>query len=88
MCVGEIFVTDHVFCKKSASGGQSHWYCGRPLMWSKNRLGPSVEPCGTPGSTGVNTGFAPFTTTAYSLLEFMNEEAVAHLFKCFGEVHD
>ena len=37
---------------------------GRSLMYSRKRLGPRTDPCGTPDSTGRVSDLVPSTTTA------------------------
>ena len=41
---------------------------GRSFIYTKERMGPRTEPCGTPNETGILSGLMPLMTTACFLL--------------------
>ncbi len=41
---------------------------GRSLIKNKNRIGPSVEPCGTPALVDLNSEVKPLTITRCCLV--------------------
>ena len=41
---------------------------GRSFIYTRNRMGPSTVPCGTPEVTGTDVEVSPSSTTAWVLL--------------------
>ena len=41
---------------------------GRSFMYARNKIGPRIEPCGTPEETGIVPEWKPFVTTDCFLL--------------------
>ena len=53
-----------------SSANRPTWDCtlsGRSLMYSRNRVGPRTEPCGTPEDTGTSSEHSPSKRTVWLL---------------------
>ena len=58
-------------------------HSGRSFMYTRNRMGPSTVPCGTPEVTGTDVEVSPSSTTAWVL--FLRKSAIQACVR--GQLH-